>query len=95
MQKPGPNPEPCVQIDAMKEIVEKLERADALVLASPTNLGSVTSLFKRFMERLSVYAFWPWGAASPKYRKDVLPKNQRKEPNDKQQLVYSYSNGFW
>lgn len=79
MQKPGNNPEPCVQIDAMKEIVEKLELADALVLASPTNLGSVTALFKRFMERLSVYAFWPWGAASPKYRKDVLPKKEKKK----------------
>ena len=24
MQNPGPNPEPCVQIDTMKEIVEKI-----------------------------------------------------------------------
>lgn len=79
MQKTGPNPEPCIQIDAMKIIVEKLEHADAYVFASPTNLGSVTALFKRFMERLSVYAYWPWGAASPKYRKDVLPKKERKK----------------
>lgn len=79
MQKPGNNPEPCVQIDAMKEIVEKLECAYALVLASPTNLGSVTALFKRFMERLSVYAYWPWGAPAPKYRKDGLPKKDQKK----------------
>jgi multimeric flavodoxin WrbA len=79
MQNPGPNPEPCVQIDTMKEIVEKLECADALVLASPTNLGSVTALFKRFMERLSVYAYWSWGSPAPKYRKDNIPKKEKKK----------------
>lgn len=78
MQKKGNDPEPCVQIDAMAKIVEKLECADAYVLASPTNLGSATAIFKRFMERLSVYAYWPWGAPSPKYRKDNL-KGERKK----------------
>lgn len=79
MQKSGTTPEPCIQIDSMKKIVEKLEFADAYVFASPTNLGSVTALFKRFMERLSVYAYWPWGAPSPKYRKDGIPKKEQKK----------------
>ena len=79
MQKSGSKPEPCVQIDSMKEIIEKLEHADAYVFASPTNLGSVTAIFKLFMERLSVYAYWPWGAAAPTYRKDGIPKKDQKK----------------
>lgn len=79
MQKPGDAPEPCVQKDAMGQIVEKIEGADAFVLAAPTNLGSVTAIFKRFMERLSVYAYWPWGAPSPKFRKDEVPDIYRKK----------------
>jgi len=53
----------------MQALVEKVEQADGYILASPTNVGSVTALFKRFVERLAVYAYWPWGAPSPKYRK--------------------------
>ncbi|MEZ5756712.1 MAG: flavodoxin family protein [Emcibacteraceae bacterium] len=70
MQKPGPSPEPCVQQDAMEMIVRKIEEADGYVLAAPTNLGSITAIFKRFMERLAVYAYWPWGAHGPKFRKE-------------------------
>lgn len=25
------------------------------------NFGSVTAIMKRFIERLTVYAYWPWG----------------------------------
>ena len=79
MQEVGNAPEPCVQKDAMEEIVKKIEAADAYVLASPTNLGSVTAIFKRFMERLSVYAYWPWGVPYPKFRKDEVPDIYRKK----------------
>jgi len=58
-----------VQQDAMVDLVAKIEAADALILASPTNFYSVTALFKRFMERLVVYAYWPWGTPAPRYRK--------------------------
>jgi multimeric flavodoxin WrbA len=68
-QVAGPAPGPCVQDDGMHALIEKIEAADALILASPTNFYSVTALFKRFMERLLVYAYWPWGMPAPKFRK--------------------------
>jgi len=75
MQQPGEQPGHCVQDDAMQALVEKIEQADGYILASPTNVGTVTALFKRFIERLAVYAYWPWGAPAPKYRKaGVKPK---------------------
>ena len=76
MQVPGDAPGTCVHQDQMQALVEKIERADAYILASPTNLGSVTAIFKRFMERLAVYAYWPWGMNYPKYRKASLPKKK-------------------
>jgi len=69
MQVEGDAPGTCVHTDAMGALVEKIERADAYILASPTNFYTVTALFKRFMERLAVYAYWPWGAHGPKFRK--------------------------
>lgn len=72
-QQPGEAPGHCVHNDGMHDLVEKIERADAYIIAAPTNFSSVTAIFKRFMERLTVYAYWPWGAAGPKYRKAKLP----------------------
>lgn len=72
-QRPGDAPGECVLHDGMAELVDKIERADGYILASPTNLGSVTALFKRFMERLTVYAYWPWGHGYPKLRKEIAP----------------------
>jgi multimeric flavodoxin WrbA len=60
----------------MRELLEKIEQADSYILAAPTNLGSVTAVFKRFMERLIAYAYWPWGADAPVYRKAKLPKKK-------------------
>jgi multimeric flavodoxin WrbA len=75
-QEPGVTPGHCVHNDGMRELVEKIEAADAYIIAAPTNLGSVTAIFKRFMERLVVYAYWPWGAPGPHYRKAKLPKKK-------------------
>jgi multimeric flavodoxin WrbA len=72
-QLPGEAPGECVQHDAMHELVAKLEAADGYILASPTNFGSVTALFKRFMERLMVYGYWPWGVPIPQFRKAKQP----------------------
>jgi multimeric flavodoxin WrbA len=69
-QQPGDAPGECVLHDGMGDLIHKIERADAYVLASPTNFGSVTAVFKRFMERLVPYAYWPWGESYPKFRKD-------------------------
>lgn len=76
MKNAGSTPEACVQHDAMAGIVEKIESADAYVLAVPTNSGSATALFKRFMERLAVYFYWPWGSLAPKYRKAGRPRKK-------------------
>jgi len=76
MQNPGTDPQSCVQADMMKDIVQKLENADAYILATPTNLGTVTAIFKRFMERLAVYEYWPWSAAAPKHRKNNTPRKK-------------------
>jgi len=75
-QEPGVTPGCCVHNDGMRELVEKIEEADAYIIAAPTNLGSVTAIFKRFMERLVVYAYWPWGANAPEFRKAKLPKKK-------------------
>jgi len=75
-QEPGDAPGRCVHDDGMRDVVEKIEQADAYILAAPTNFGSVTAIFKRFMERLVVYAYWPWGAPAPKFRKESMPKKK-------------------
>lgn len=59
-QQPGTVPEECVHHDGMRQLIDKIEEADCFILAAPTNMGSVTAVFKCFMERLAVYAYWPW-----------------------------------
>ena len=68
-QQPGAVPGECVHQDGMQGLIDKIERADGYILASPTNFGSVTAIFKRFMERLAVYAYWPWDMNGPQFRK--------------------------
>lgn len=75
-QQPGEAPGQCVQHDGMRELVNKIEQADAYILASPTNFSSVTAIYKRFMERLIVYAYWPWDMNSPKLRKQHVTKKK-------------------
>ena len=58
----------------MEELVERIEAADGYILAAPTNMGSLTAVFKRFLERLAGYAYWPWGQKAPAYRKAAQPK---------------------
>jgi len=71
--QPGTAPGSCVLDDGMHDLIDKIEAADAYILASPTNFGSVTAVFKRFMERLVAYAYWPWDKPYPKFRKQGLP----------------------
>jgi NAD(P)H-dependent FMN reductase len=75
-QQPGAAPGGCVQHDGMEELIKKIEGADGYILASPTNFGSVTALFKRFMERLAVYAYWPWAMNGPQLRKAAAPQKK-------------------
>ena len=73
-QQPGRLPGQCVHRDEMQTFINKIEAADAYILASPTNFGSVTAIFQRFMERLIVYTYWPGGARTPKLRRDSHAK---------------------
>lgn len=75
-QQAGDIPGKCVQHDGMEELVNKTEQADGFILASPTNLGSVTAIFKRFMERLTVYGYWPWNKNYPQLRKANVQKKK-------------------
>lgn len=70
----GDAPGQCVHDDGMADLVNKIEDADAYVLAAPTNFSSVTALFKRFSERLAVYGYWPWGKAAPAFRRAKMLK---------------------
>jgi len=67
--QPGAAPGECVLGDGMQGLIDKIENSDGYILASPTNFDTVTALYKRFMERLVVYAYWPWEMNSPQYRK--------------------------
>ena len=59
----------CIHDDGMRQLIDRLESADGFVFASPTNFTTVTALFKRFLERLAVYGYWPWRTPAPTYRK--------------------------
>lgn len=73
-QEPGSQRGACTQHDGLEEILGAIETADALVLASPVNYWNVTALFRRFMERLLVYTYWPWGQKAPRRRTQATPR---------------------
>lgn len=75
-QQPGVAPGECAIHDGMRELIDTIERADCYILAAPTNFGSVTAIFKRFMERLAVYAYWSWDMNGPQFRKARAPKKK-------------------
>jgi multimeric flavodoxin WrbA len=75
-QQPGAVPGECVIHDGMQELIDKIERADCYILAAPTNFSSVTAIFKRFMERLAVYAYWRWDMNGPQFRNAQAPRKK-------------------
>jgi putative NADPH-quinone reductase len=70
-QAPGPGRGKCRQDDDLDAILEEIEAADAVVLASPVNCGNATAIFRCFMERLIGCAYWPWGQPAPKARSHI------------------------
>lgn len=64
----------CPIVDDMSSILDEIEQSDAIVLASPTNCGSVTAVMQRFHERLVCLAYWPWGTGIPKLRNTLKTK---------------------
>jgi putative NADPH-quinone reductase len=88
MQQPGDKRGQCVHNDDMENILQQIDEADGYVLGSPVNFGTVTAIMKRFMERLAVYAYWPWGKiAAPKFRNNKL--------NKKAVIVTSFTPPAW
>lgn len=65
---PGPERGKCAQEDDLEELLLEIEAADGVVLGSPVNMGNVTAIFRRFMERLIGFGYWPWGQAAPGLR---------------------------
>ena len=70
VQSEGEAPGRCVIDDGMVQVIEQIETAAGYVFISPTNMGTVTAIFKRFLERLTVYGYWPWGKPAPTLRKN-------------------------
>lgn len=50
----------CVHKDDMESVLCQIAAADSLVLGAPVNFYNVTAIFRRFMERLVSFAYWPW-----------------------------------
>lgn len=73
-QTPGPERGMCVQHDDLEPMLEEIEAADAVVLGSPVNYYNATALFRKFMERLIGYTYWPWGKAAPSERTTVCKR---------------------
>ncbi len=73
-QTRGPERGKCVQRDGLESILTEIEAADAIVLGSPVNMGNVTAILRRFMERLIGAAYWPWGQAAPSGRKKPVSR---------------------
>lgn len=74
-QEPGDAPGRCVFDDQMAELLDACVHADGIVLASPHNMGAVTAVYKRFIERFTPFAYWPWGTPGPKFRQGVPRKS--------------------
>ena len=65
---PGPQRGRCPLKDDLEPILSEIEEADAVVLSSSVSYGNVTAIFRLFMERLTVYFYWPWGQREPRLR---------------------------
>ena len=73
--QPGSARGTCVHHDDVPDILDEIERSDALVLAAPTNFFNLNALTRRFMERLVCYSHWPWNEHSPRMRIREKTKN--------------------
>jgi multimeric flavodoxin WrbA len=67
-QEPGLKRGACPLADDMDSMLDAVEASDGLIIAAPVNYFNVTAVTRRFMERLTPYAYWPWGAMAPSMR---------------------------
>ena len=73
-QLPGEERCKCGQEDDLESMLAAIEAADGVVLASPVNYYNVTALFRRFLERLLGYIYWPWKQKGPVLRSKRQPR---------------------
>ena len=73
-QEPGTERGKCPHQDALESILAEVEAADAIILGSPVNQGNITAISRLFLERLTGFAYWPWGQASPVARSKRSPR---------------------
>jgi multimeric flavodoxin WrbA len=73
-QTPGEERVKCAQQDDLESILKEIEAADAIVLGSPVNYYNVTAIFRRFLERLLGFIYWPWGQNAPRPRSKRQPR---------------------
>lgn len=73
MQQPGEARARCVIEDELESLLGEIERADALVLGAPTNIGNVNAMTRQFMERCAGFTYWPWGEKAPRLRRRTKP----------------------
>ena len=73
-QLPGEERCKCGQEDDLEPMLVAIDASDAVVLASPVNYYNVTALFRRFLERLLGYTYWPWGQNGPVMRSKLQPR---------------------
>ena len=74
-QAPGLDRGKCVLNDDLDGILTEIDASDAVVLASSVNCGNATAIFRRFLERLMGYGYWPWGQPAPQARSKVRHLN--------------------
>lgn len=67
-REPGEEPGRCIHSDDMTAILNDWKESDALVIGSPVNFFNVNAVTRTFMERLLVFAYWPWGKPGPAMR---------------------------
>ncbi len=73
-QLPGVERGRCRQEDDLEPMLKDIEAAQAVVLASPVNYYNVTAIFRRFLERLLGFVYWPWSQDEPKPRTRLQPR---------------------
>jgi multimeric flavodoxin WrbA len=73
-QAPGCEPGKCIHNDDVADILARCGKADGIVIGAPVNFYNVNAVTRKFMERLTCLAYWPWGQPAPKWRSKVRNK---------------------
>jgi multimeric flavodoxin WrbA len=73
-QEAGSRRGACHLEDDLEGVFDRLDAADALILASPVNNLDVTAVTRAVLERMVAYFHWPWGEPAPVARRSVATR---------------------